>query len=392
MKTKLMGIALFALTLAAVVYYPQLSAKTQTTNPPIQLTDNPKIDVVFVLDTTGSMSGLIDAAKEKIWSIASTMASAQQTPDIRIGLVAYRDRGDAYVTKVVDLSNDLDTVYATLMDFEAGGGGDTPESVNEALYDAVHEMSWTEQDQAYKAIFLVGDAPPHMDYNEVRYPEIIASATKMGIVVNTIQCGELPATAKPWTQIANLGQGNFFQVEQSGSAVAYTTPYDKEIAELSARLDDTRLYYGSAEDKAKAHDKIVATSKVHEEASYAARARRGVFNASDAGTLNMVGDNELVDAITSGEVELEELEPEELPAAMAAMKPEEQAAHIAQLADERAQLKRQIQSLSEDRDGYLRAKVEEAGGAADSLDQKLYDTVKEQASEAGLEYDDGPAY
>ena len=82
----------------------------------------PKIDVVFVLDTTGSMGGLIQTAKEKIWAIASTMASAQPTPELRIGLVAYRDRGDAYVTRVVDLSDDLDSVYATLMDFQADGG------------------------------------------------------------------------------------------------------------------------------------------------------------------------------------------------------------------------------------------------------------------------------
>ena len=63
-----------------------------------------RIDVVFVLDTTGSMGGLIQAAREKIWSIATTMASAQSAPEIRMGLVAYRDRGDAYVTRVVDLS------------------------------------------------------------------------------------------------------------------------------------------------------------------------------------------------------------------------------------------------------------------------------------------------
>jgi hypothetical protein len=196
---------------------------------------------VFVLDTTGSMSGLIQTAKEKIWSIATTMASARQTPEIRIGLVAYRDRGDAYVTKIVDLSDDLDSVYATLMDFEANGGGDMPESVNKALYDAVHNMSWSQDDQAYQVIFLVGDAPPHMDYNEVRYPEIVATALEKGIVINTIQCGELPSAISPWTQIASLGHGVFFQVEQAGGAVAYTTPYDEEIADLSARLDDTRL-------------------------------------------------------------------------------------------------------------------------------------------------------
>ncbi len=121
MNSKLMGIALFGLTLAAVVYYPQLMAKNVQTTPPINqhliTSENPKVDVVFVLDTTGSMGGLIQTAKEKIWSIATTMASAQQTPEIRIGLVAYRDRGDSYVTKTVDLSDDLDSVYATLMDF-----------------------------------------------------------------------------------------------------------------------------------------------------------------------------------------------------------------------------------------------------------------------------------
>lgn len=396
MKTKLIGIALFTLTLGAVVYYPQLSAKTQPVDPvdPIthHITANPKIDVVFVLDTTGSMSDLIQTAKEKIWSIATTMSSAQQTPDIRIGLVAYRDRSDAYVTKVVDLSDDLDSVYATLMDFQADGGGDTPESVNKALYDAVHAMSWSEQDQAYKVIFLVGDAPPHMDYNEVQYPEIVASALEKGIVVNTIQCGDIESAVQPWTQIAALGQGNFFQVEQSGSAVAYTTPYDEKIAELSARLDDTRLYYGTEEEKEKMAEKVAATEKVHEIASYAARARRGVFNASTAGRLNMLGDNELVDAVVSGEVELEELEPEALPASIAAMAPAEQQAHIEELAVERDELRAQIRQLAEDRDGYLREKVEEAGGLASSLDQKLYDTVKEQAGKRGLEYEDGPAY
>ena len=394
MKTKLQGIALFTLTLAAVVYYPQLSAKTVKVDPPIvqHFTEKPKIDVVFVLDTTGSMADLIQTAKEKIWSIATTMASAQQTPDIRIGLVAYRDRSDAYVTKVVDLSDDLDSVYATLMDFAADGGGDTPESVNKALYDAVHQMSWTEQDQAYKVIFLVGDAPPHMDYNEVRYPEIMASALDKGIVVNTIQCGDIASAIEPWTQIASLGQGNFLQVEQAGSAVAYTTPYDEEIATLSAKLDDTRLYYGTAEEKEKMSSKVAATERLHASASFASRARRGVFNASAGGRANLLGEKELVDAVASGTVDLRDIEEDALPESVAVMAPEEQEAYLVGLASEREQLKRQIQELSEDRDSFLARKVEEAGGMKSSLDQKLYDTVKDQAGKAGLEYEDGPAY
>lgn len=396
MKRNLLGIALFGLTLATVVYYPQLMAKNVQTPPPINqhliATENPKVDVVFVLDTTGSMDGLIQTAKEKIWSIATTMASAQQTPDIRIGLVAYRDRGDAYVTKTVDLSDDLDSVYATLMDFEAGGGGDTPESVNEALHSAVHNMSWSQQEQAYQVIFLVGDAPPHMDYNEVRYPDIIASALDKGIVINTIQCGDMPAAIAPWTQIASLGNGDFFQVEQAGGAVAFTTPFDQQIAELSAKLDDTRLYYGTEEVKEKMRGKVAATDKLHESASVASRARRGAFNASVSGRTNLLGENELVAAVASGSVDLNKLEADALPEALKPMARAEQEAFVAELAGERADLQRQIRDLSEDRDGYLAKKVDEAGGLADSLDQKLYDAVKAQGDAAGLEYEDGPAY
>lgn len=396
MKSKVLGLALFVLTIAAVAYYPSLKAKNIDPKPIghiIAPTGKPKVDVVFVLDTTGSMTGLIQTAKDKIWSIATTMASAQPTPEIRIGLVAYRDRGDHYVTKVVDLSDDLDSVYATLMDFQADGGGDTPESVNQALYDAVHKVSWSQDPQAYQVVFLVGDAPPHMDYpDEVMYPEIVAAAKRKGIVINTIQCGAIPVTAEPWSQIASLGNGKFFQVEQAGSAVAMTTPYDAEIAELSARLDGTRLYFGSEEQKDKMAGKVAATEKLHEYSSLESRARRAAFNASAGGKANLLGENELVDGVAGGTVKLDELDRAELPAALQPMAPAEQEAYVARLSEERADLQRQIRSLADDRDSYMKKKAEEAGGFKDSLDQKIYETVAEQAGKAGLEYGDGPEY
>lgn len=397
MKTKLIGLTLFALTVGVVAWYPSLSAKNlgepivRVAPPPI--TQKPVVDVVFVLDTTGSMSGLIDAAKEKIWSIASTMASAQPTPEIRIGLVAYRDRGDAYVTKIVNLSSDLDSVYAALMDFQADGGGDGPESVNKGLFDAVHQMAWSQVDQAYQVIFLVGDAPPHMDYqDEVRYPEILASAAEKGIVVNTIQCGSMADTVTPWTQIASLGRGNYFQVEQAGSAVAMATPYDEEIATLSAKLDGTRLYYGSSDEKKVMSDKMAATAKLHDGASMASRARRGAFNSAAAGKENFLGEKELVEAVASGRVNLEELDRDVLPEALKPMAPEEQKAYVEELVAERQELEGKVRELAEARADFMKKKVEEAGGAKDSLDQKIYDTVSKQAAVAGLVYEDGPTY
>ncbi|MEE8108602.1 MAG: VWA domain-containing protein, partial [Gammaproteobacteria bacterium] len=91
-------------------------------------------------------------------------------------------------------------------------------------------------------------------------------------------------------------------------------------------------------------------------------------------------------------VELDEIETEALPAALKPMARAEQKTYLEGLASKRDDLQRKIRALSADRDGYLAKKVEEAGGLKDSLDQKLYEAVKEQAGKAGLEYEDGPSY
>ena len=89
-------------------------------------TIKPQVEIVFAIDTTGSMGGLIDGAKRKIWAIANEVARANEKPDVKIGLVAFRDRGDAYVTQTTPLTNNLDAVYETLMALRADGGGDGP--------------------------------------------------------------------------------------------------------------------------------------------------------------------------------------------------------------------------------------------------------------------------
>jgi Mg-chelatase subunit ChlD len=386
---------LIAATAAVVVLYPSL--RSAATNPQLAVnTQNQarrSIEVVFVLDTTGSMSGLIQTAKEKIWSIASTMTQADQAPEIRMGLVAYRDRGDAYVTQVVDLSTDLDTMYATLMELSAGGGGDGPESVNLALADAVERIAWSQDASSYKVVFLVGDAPPHMDYaDEAHYPEILAAAAQRGIIVNTIQCGEMAQTAQAWADIARLGGGTYLQVEQAGNGVAIATPFDGDIAALSAQLDRTRLYYGSPAALAAAEVKVAATDKLHELASLESRARRAAFNASASGSANLFGENELVDDIEHGRVDLNAISRDELPAPLQALDADQRQAVVAGLIEKREELQKRIQDLGGRRDAYLAEQVEAVGGAAGSLDEQIFEVVREQAAAKGLDYSAGPKY
>lgn len=399
MRSKLLATLLIAATTAAVAFHPATgnhptqggrSGTGGIVPPGVQ---QPVIEVVFVLDTTGSMGNLIAAAKEKIWSIASTMASAQPAPEIRMGLVAYRDRGDAYVTRVVDLSSDLDRMFVTLMDFEAAGGGDGPEAVNQALADALRQISWSDDPETYRSIFLVGDAPPHMDYpDEVQYPEVLAEARQRGIVVNTVQCGEAGVTRVHWGRIAQLAGGQYFNVSQDGGAIAIATPFDEQIAALSESLDATRVYYGTAKEQAAAREKEAAAAVLHEKAESGSRARRAVFNASDSGRKNFLGDKELIDAVASGRVGLEEIDEDALPASLQAMAPEERADAIAEQAKKRDELERQIETLAAQREAYIGEQLAETGGAEDSLDYKIYSAVRAQAALKGLELEAEPDY
>lgn len=395
---KLLGASLFVVTAGAVAGYDQLAGLEHKLFPqdpqPTPVVVAPvaqDIEVVFAIDTTGSMGGLLEAAKEKVWSIATTMASSKPAPNIKMGLVAYRDRGDAYVTKVFDLSSDLDSVYAELMEFQAQGGGDGPESVNKALSDAVHQMSWGQSQNAYRVVFLVGDAPAHMDYgNEAQYPQLVKQASARGILINTIRCGGDQKTAQQWQQIAALGQGSYFTVDQNGSALAINSPFDKRLAQLSAELDGTRLGYGDAASKAKAELKEAATSKLHSFSSAASQARRAAFNALDAGAKNLFGDSDLLVDISEGEVRLEEVTEAQLPNAIAKLAPAERQAAVAEIAGKRKKLQAEIQALSGRRDTYLADQAAAAPAASSSLDYKILESVKQQTKDKGLVYEDVP--
>jgi hypothetical protein len=158
-------------------------------------------------------------------------------------------------------------------------------------------------------------------------------------------------------------------------------------------MDDTRLYYGTREEKEKQRRKLAAADKLHASSSVESRARRATFNASKSGAANFLGEGELVYEVSSGRVDLSSIDKDKLPAAMQAMAPEEQAKVVSETAERRNELKRQISELTKERADFLDKKVEEAGGARDSLDDQIYRAVREQAGKLGLTYEaDAPAY
>jgi len=350
---------------------------------PAYAAETPEIEVCFVLDTTGSMSGLIEGAKAKIWSIANQMIAAEPTPRLKIGLIGYRDRGDDYITKVFELSEDIDAVYANLQGFQANGGGDGPESVNQALAEAVSRMSWSADRKVLKIIFLVGDYPPHMDYdNDVPYPETCKNAVLKDLIINSIQCGKNERTTPIWQEIAHSAEGSFVAIGQTGDMEIIATPFDAELTRLNREIGRTIVPYGGASERLEVRTKQILA----EESAAPATADRLAYNATTGKVVQGGGD--LVDDTRSGEVDLDKLSEAELPEEMKGLSAEEKEQYVAKQAEQRTELQNQVDELLKRRQAYLDAEQARlaAEGKGSAFDNEVTGILREQAKRKGITY------
>jgi Mg-chelatase subunit ChlD len=338
----------------------------------------PQVEVVFCLDTTGSMGGLIEGAKQKIWAISNQIANGKPTPQLKVGLVAYRDKGDAYITKVFDLTDDLDAVHATLKGFRAEGGGDEPESVNQALDDAVHKVKWSTDKATLRIIFLVGDAPPHMDYpDDVKYPETCKKAVTKGIIINTVQCGGSAECQRFWKDICAKAEGSYVQIPQDGGVTLVATPYDRRLAEINGELAQSTLVYGSSDAKAEGTRKLAGAGGL----APAAAAERVAFQAKN----RQVAAYDLLDNVKQGKVKLEDIKKADLPDEMQKMTPAEQKAYLEKLDKRRSELGKEAVELDKKRADYIAKKQAEEAGKG-GFDKQVLDVLRQQAKRYQIAY------
>ncbi|MFH1725375.1 MAG: vWA domain-containing protein [Elusimicrobiota bacterium] len=365
----MLGLALAATGAAAAAAAEDAGAKPRGSS----------VEVVFAIDTTGSMSGLIEAAKQKVWSIANEIAKGKPVPKIKMGLIAYRDRGDEYLTKVFDLSANLDKIYEELLSLKANGGGDGPEHVLKALEDAAERVSWDDDARTFKVLYLVGDAPAHLDYGDTpKLEELTERLVRKGVVVNTIQCGGQPDTTAQWRRIARLAEGKYLPIAHDGGVVTVSTPFDDRIAALSTKLEGTMLGYGEKRDEAmetKALSRRVAAA-----APAFAAAERAAFK-SGAG---FGGEMDLVEAVEEGRVDLARVSDKELPDAFRELSPEDRRKKLAEVSKKRTQLRGEIREINKKRARYM--KEHSGGKGTDSFDVQLVESLKKQASRKGIVY------
>lgn len=141
-----------------------------------------QLDLVFLVDATGSMDDEIYKLKATLRTIAQDVARLPAQPDLCFALVSYRDKGDAYLVRSHDFTNDLNAFQGVLNQLQAAGGGDYPEAMNEALHATVHNLSWRGNGTT-RMVFLLADAPPHLDYGGPQYDDSMVAALGKGIKI-----------------------------------------------------------------------------------------------------------------------------------------------------------------------------------------------------------------
>ena len=356
-----MSVVLLALALAA-------SSPAVTAKPPAPAA-GPRVEVAFVLDTTGSMGGLIDGAKRRIWSIARRIGEGRPRPDLRIALVAYRDLGDEYVTRTYDFTGDMDEVFGHLSAFRAEGGGDGPEHVSAAMHDAVHRLTWS-SGRSLKMIVLVGDAPPHLDYQDgFDYRRHVGEARQRGIVVESIQCGQDAQTAQVWREIAAAGAGQYAQIDGQGGMPVRVTSADAELARLNAEMATTVVAGGSVAERRDTEAKLAARRAM---AAPMATEAAGYFAARDR-----IAEHDLVDLPVAEQRKA-------LPSAPPVLQGKTEAQALAFLQEQKGRrqtLQSRIRELTRQREEQLAA-----GAPRDSFDEKVVGALKEQAKKEGITY------
>ena len=371
---------------ATILALLPLCAVAEEKSPAAETAKKPakqRIEVCFVLDTTGSMGGLIAGAKAKIWSMANDIISAKPTPEVRFALIGYRDRGDDYVTKITPLTDDLDAVYADLNTFKAAGGGDTPESVGRALDESVKKIEWTKDAGVLKIIYLVGDAPPHFYKDEPDWKKVCVEAVKHDLIINTVQCGGDAETTRVWKEIADRAEGSFFAIPQDGGVVAIAAPQDKELGELNTKVGKTMIGFGDTRTRG-----FIAGKQAAAEAAPApAAAARLSFNAKSGKTVQ--GEGELLDAIAEKKVTLDKVKKDELPEELRKLSPEELKTHVEKMQKERAELQKRITELSKERDAYINTERKKlvTAGKGDGFDEKVSQSLRSQAKKKGIRYE-----
>lgn len=338
----------------------------------------PLVQIAILLDTSGSMEGLIEQAKGQLWKIVNEFIGARQNgqaPEVQVALFEYGKSilpaSEGYIRMIQPLSGDLDKISEELFALKTNGGD---EYCGWVIREAVNRLEWSKSADVYRAIFIAGNEP--FTQGSVRYADACKAAIEKGIVVNTIHCGaSAEGISTKWQDGALLADGKFMNIDQNQAVVHFEAPQDAELVRLGAELNSTYVAFGES-GRLSAERQQAQDANALSLAPQGAAVSRAVAKAS-ANYRNESWD--LVDAVKEKKVKLEELDAKQLPKELRDLNAGQRQEFVEKKLRERAGIQQKINQLNEERGKFVAEKARQSA-ANNTLDAAVVTAVREQAA------------
>ncbi len=368
METRTLKIILFLfLGLSTMVY---------ANNPKDDTKKSQTIKVALLLDTSNSMDGLISQAKTQLWEIVNELSYAKygiQKPSLEIALYEYgNDRlesSDGYIRQVLSFSSDLDEISEKLFSLTTNGG---KEYCGQVISSSLKELEWGKKKNDLRLIFIAGNEP--FTQGKINYKEAIADAKEKDVIINTIFCGSYnQGISGMWKDGAELGGGDYMNIDHNKKIVHIITPYDDEIIILNKKLNKTYIYYGSSGRKKYSNQSAQdANAEELDEVVIVKRA------SSKSSRLYNNASWDLVDKSEKEEIDYSKIERKYLPKDLQKLSDKELKKHVEKQRKTRSEIKEKINALSKKRRAYVAKKQRESSNK-NELESVLIKAIKKQA-------------
>jgi hypothetical protein len=367
----------------SIVWTMAAALALQAKSFPAPAAPAPGIQLAILLDTSGSMDGLIDQARSRIWKIVNELATARRNgraPRLQVALYEYGQSSipaaQGYLRRIVPLSGDLDRVSEELFRLRTNGG---EEYCGRVIQAAVDGLEWSGGPHDLKMIVIAGNEP--FTQGPADYRAACRNAIGRGIIVNTIFCGSYQeGLGSGWKAGADLADGRYVAIDADNAPPPVSAPQDGEIARLGRELNGTYIAYGreGGRGKQRQEEQDMNAASVSAEIAVQRVAAKAAPQYSNSAW-------DLVDAHKSGTVKLEELREAELPAEMKGMAPPQRAEYVAAMQKKRDALQEKIAALNAERERYVRDKRKDQAGAG-TLDEAILGALREQAEKKGFAF------
>ena len=341
------------------------------------------VDIVVALDTSGSMDGLLDATRARIWDVVNTLAKLQPQPELRVGLITFgterATEEEGFIVLESDLSDSLDDVYGALMRLETKGG---EEYVGRVIRESIERMSWSADHDALKILFVAGNESADQAVEQADFRTTARWAREQGIFVNALYAGNRDqAVIELWPDVARAGGGSFASIDPEKSTIQIAAPQDDDLLALNDRLNGTYVPYGPEGMNGLANQVAQDSnaSRLGVESCSARIVAKGSALYSNATW-------DLVDATSKGTVDLATIATGDLPDEMRGMTTDQMISFVDKKRAAREDIQLRIQELSVERETYIQGVIAKER-LARGLDAAMKQSLLEQAEKKGFDTD-----